>query len=411
MTTRRSLLVGAALAGAAGVLAACEPGPSGPARRSSGVPDLLLADGTAGLIMVRGTASHLVGPGACAPDAATVYVTIADGESDTVLETLDTASGQARGRVGLPGRWTPRITSPDGGLVALTAPGEGRLPGREQTAIVVADRTGERRRLDLPGNYEPDAFRSDGGGLFVLDWLPAKAPDRYRVRVIDLATGAPGPLFTRDKVPVPPGAEEEMRGEGRQAVFAPGAQTLYTLYTHQPDHQHTRDLLAGGRSTEVHAFVHTLDLQIGWAYCLDLPEPFGHGPAAGHTIAVSADGGRLFVADRTSGRLAVASTEDLTVSRVVPVPTGTGTASSAVSPDGRVLYLGGDSRVHVVDLATLTVEAAWDVRGEVRGLGVSRDGGRVFVGYPGGVGWRHAGSGEELGRLAVPGLTELRRVV
>jgi DNA-binding beta-propeller fold protein YncE len=372
--------------------------------------DLLLADGTAGLIMVRGTASHLVGTAVYAPDAATIYVTVADGDSATVLETLDTVSGQTRSRVGLPGRWTPRITSPDGGLVALTAPGEARSTGRQQTTIVVADRTGERRRLDLPGNYQPDAFRSDGGGLFVLDWLPATAPDRYRVRVVDLATGAPGPLFTRGKVPVPAGAEEEMRGEGRQAVFAPGAQTLYTLYTHQPDHQHTRDLLAGGRSTEVHAFVHTLDLQVGWAYCLDLPEPFGHGPADGHTIAISVDGGRLFVADRTSGRLAVASTEDLTVGRVVPIPTGTGTASSAVSRDGRVLYLGGDSRVHLVDLATLAVGATWDVGGDVRGLAVSRDGGRVFVGYPGGVGWRHAGTGEELGRLAVPGLTELRRV-
>jgi hypothetical protein len=414
MTTRRSLLVGAAsLAGAA--LVGCEAGPSGPARRSSGAPDLLLAGTAAGLIMVRGTASHLVGPAVYAPDAATIYAAVADGTSATGLETLDTASGRTRGRVALPGRWTPRITSPDGGLVALAAPGSApggvRPTGRERTTIVVADRTGERRRLDLPGNYEPDAFRSDGGGLFVLDWLPATAPDRYRVRMVDLATGVPGPLFTRDKVPVPAGAEEEMRGEGRQAVFAPnGAQTLYTLYTHQPDHLHTRDLLAGGRSTEVHAFVHTLDLQIGWAYCVDLPEPFGQGPAAGHTIAVSADGGRLFVADRTGGRLAVAGTDDLTVRTVVPVPTGTGTASSAVSPDGRVLYLGGDSRVHLVDLATLAVGATWDVGGDVRGLAVSRDGGRVYVGYPGGVGWRHAGTGEELGRLAVPGLTELRRV-
>ena len=116
------------------------------------------------------------------------------------------------------------------------------------------------------------------------------------------------------------------------------------------------------------------------------------------------------MADRTSGRLAVASTEDLTVSRVVPIPTGTGAASSAVSPDGRTLYLGGDSRIHPVDLATLAVGAVWDVQGPVRGLAVSRNGERVLVGYPGGVGWRRAGSGEELGRLAVPGLTEVRRV-
>jgi hypothetical protein len=267
-----------------------------------------------------------------------------------------------------------------------------------------------RRRLDLTGNYEPDAIRTDGAGLFVLDWLPAKAPDRYRVRVVDLATGAPGPLYTRDKVPVPAGAEEEMRGEGRQAVFAPGAQTLYTLYTHQPDHVHTRDLLAGRRDADVHAFVHTLDLQIGWAYCLDLPAPFGDGPAAGHTIAISPDGLRLFVADRTSGRLAVASTKDLTVSKVITIPSGTGTASSAVSPDGRALYVGGDSRVDVVDLAALAVGASWDVRYDVRGLALSRDGQRVLLGYPGGVAWRHAGSGAELGRLAVPGLTAVRRV-
>jgi DNA-binding beta-propeller fold protein YncE len=408
MTTRRSLLAGAALAGATGVLAACEP--SRPAAQpSTPVPDLLLAEGESGLILVRGSAGHQIGSAVYTPDGATLYVATPDGSSDTVLETLDTATMQTRARVGVPGRWQPRITSPDGTIVALTAPA---LPaGREQTTILVADPTGARQRLSLAGNYQPDAFRTDGAGLFVLDWLPPKAPDRYRVRLVDLGTGAPGPLYTRDKTPVPAGAEEEMQGVGRQAVFAPGAQTLYTLYTHQPDHQHTRDLLAGGRKTPVHAFVHTLDLQIGWAYCIDLPDPFGHGPAEGHTIAITPDGRRLLIADRTSGRLAVVDTSDLTVGKVVPIPTGTGSASSAVSPDGARLHLGGDSRVHVVDLAKLTAGAPWNVGGPVRGLAVSRDGQRVLVGYPGAVGWRQAGSGLELGRLAVPGLTELRRVV
>jgi DNA-binding beta-propeller fold protein YncE len=116
------------------------------------------------------------------------------------------------------------------------------------------------------------------------------------------------------------------------------------------------------------------------------------------------------VADRTSGRLAVASTKELTVSKVIAIPSGSGTASSAVSPDGRALYVGGDSRVDVVDLAALAVGARWVVPDAVRGLAVSRDGQRVLLGYPGGVAWRHAGSGAALGRLAVPGLTELRRV-
>jgi YVTN family beta-propeller protein len=157
--------------------------------------------------------------------------------------------------------------------------------------------------------------------------------------------------------------------------------------------------------------VHTLDLQVGWAYCIDLPDPFGHGPAEGHTIAITPEGRRLFIADRTSGKLAVVNTADLTVTKVVPIPTGTGSASSAVSPDGTRLYLGGDTRVHVVDLATLTAGAPWHVGGQVRGLAVSKDGQRLLVGYPGEVGWRQAGSGLGLGRLAVPGLTQLRTVV
>src|SRR5690348_1233223 len=77
MTTRRSLLAGAALAGAAGVLAACEPNSSNPARRSSELPDQLFAESAAGLIMVRGTAGHLIGPAVYTPDASTVYVTSA----------------------------------------------------------------------------------------------------------------------------------------------------------------------------------------------------------------------------------------------------------------------------------------------------------------------------------------------
>jgi DNA-binding beta-propeller fold protein YncE len=411
MTTRRSLLAGVAFAGVAGVLAGCESNPPGSTRRSPAVPDLLLAEGDKGLIMVRGSAGHQIGAAVYTPDAATVYVTIPDGDANTVLETLDTATMQTRARVGLPGRWQPRITSPDGTIVALTAPADARQAGREKTTILVADPSGARQRLNLAGNFQPDAFRTDGAGLFVLDWLPPKAPDRYRVRVVDLGTGAPGPLYTRDKVPVPAGAEEEMQGEGRQAVFAPGAQTLYTLYTHQPDHQHTRDLLAGGRKTPVHAFVHTLDLQVGWAYCIDLPDPFGHGPAEGHTIAISPEGRRLFIADRSSGKLAIVNAADLTVTKVVPIPTGTGSASSAVSPDGAKLYLGGDSRVHVVDLGTFAVGKAWNVGGTVRGLAVSKDGQRLLVGYPGGVGWRYAGSGLELGRLGVPGLTDLLRAI
>ncbi|HEV7897318.1 MAG TPA: hypothetical protein VGP31_05685 [Planosporangium sp.] len=432
MTTRRQFLtvaggvagfVGAGGIAAAGVLAANQRTDRRP-EDAPGVPDPLLAATASGLVTVRGTDSRSAGTAAypavvypaavCTPDARTIYTAVPAGDGATNLEGIDLATGRVKHGLALAGQWVPRVASVRG-TVALTAAGGPTTPsrpaGRERTTIVIVDSGGERRRLDLPGNYEPDAFRSDDSGLFVLDWLPPGAPDRYRVRVVELASDSLGPLLTRLKAPVPEGAEEEMRGEGRQAVYSPDGLTLYTLYTHQPDHQHTRDLLAGGRPTEVHAFVHTLSLDVGWAYCLDLPDPFGHGPAAGHTLTLSADGKRLYVADLTSGRLAVADTEALTVQRVVPVPTGSGNACAAVSPDGRRLFLGGDSGIHVVDPVALTVTAGWDAGGAVRGLAVSRDGARLYVGHPGAVGWHEPVTGAEQGRRPVEGLTDLRRTL
>ncbi|GII21463.1 YncE family protein [Planosporangium mesophilum] len=410
MTTRRQFLTiagGAAclLGGGAALAASRRPKRPGD---PSGVPDPLLVETTGGLATVRGTDIRAAGAAVCAPDGRTLYAAASTGAGATDLTGVHTATGQVIHRHTLAGRWVPRVASA-GGAVALTAADE--PAGRERTTIVIADGAGEKRRLELPGNYEPDAFRTDDEGLFVLDRLPPTGPDRYRVRMVDLGTGAPGPLLGRDKTPVPQGAEEEMRGERRQAVYAPDGGTLYTLYTHQPDHQHTRDLLAGGRRSDVHAFVHVLNLVQGWAYCLDLPEPFGHGPAAGHTLAVSPDGTALYVADLTSGRLTVADTELLTVQRVVPVPTGSGTACTAVSPDGGRLFLGADSRVYAVDLATPAVASTWQLGGEVRGLATSRDGARLYAGRPGAVSWHDPATGAELGRHPVAGLTGLRRAL
>jgi hypothetical protein len=229
------------------------------------------------------------------------------------------------------------------------------------------------------------------------------------VRLLDLATGTVGPLFTRAKTAVPPGAEEEMRGDGRQAVPSPGGQVLYTLYTHQPGHRHTRDLLSG-RPGGAHAFVHVLHLTDRWAYCLDLPHPFGEGPAAGHAVAVSPDGRELAVLDATSGSLAYADTEALAVSRVVPAPKADGIASLAFTPDGLRLLAGAGPTVAVLDRVAGRVTGQWPVPAAVRGLGVSRDGARVYCGGSEEVLWLDAGSGAVRGRAAVEGLRTLRHV-
>src|SRR5262249_55171356 len=153
-----------------------------------------------------------------------------------------------------------------------------------------------------------------------------------------------GPLSTHVKQLVPPGAEEEMRGEGRQAVYDPVRGLLFTLYTNQPDEGHVA----------VHAFVHTLNVRDGWAFCVDLPAPFGTGTGQAHAIARSASGTVLVVVDAGSGTLAVVDPDQLTVRSVnqfAPPEPVADPAAACFSADGTRLFVAAGRTVTVVDPA------------------------------------------------------------
>jgi DNA-binding beta-propeller fold protein YncE len=344
------------------------------------------------------------------PDWSRLYA-VRGGE----LVTVTAATNREAAAAPVPPGLTARVVSTAGTLVALTASGGDtyRPAPRTRTRIVVADPAGERpvRELDLAGNFEPEAFSADDTSLFVLEYLPAHAPERYRVRRVELATGTVLPLNLRDKTLVPPGAEEEMRGEGRQAVLAPDRSRLYTLYLHQADHRHTRDLLGGGHDgPQVHAFVHVLSLTEGWAYCLDLPAPFGEHPADTHALTVSPDGRTLYVGELTTKRIAVADTGSLTVTRVAEpaddAPAGPGATLSA-SPDGRSLYVGSADVVRHLDAATLRVRDVWPVPDPVRGLAVEPDGRHVLVGQSGAIARVDTTTGAVVGTIPAAGLDHL----
>ncbi|MFI7549235.1 YncE family protein [Micromonospora sediminimaris] len=401
--SRRTLLTALAGAGAA-TLVGCEPTPAA----ADPLPDPLLVTLDGGLTVLRGTDRQRIGAGVATADGRLVWTAAANG-ADTDLWRVDAGRGDASERVRLPGRWVPQTASTDGSRLALTterlsATGD-RPAGRAETPVLIADAAGVRQRLRLPGNVVPEAFTHDLAGLFVLEWLPPAAPDRYRVRLVDLATGVTGPLLTRAKTPVPEGAEEEMRGDGRQAVLAPNRAVLYTLYTHQPDHQHTRDRISGRPGSDVHAFVHTLHLEQRWAYCVDLPHPFGEGPADGHTMAIAPDGGRLYVADVGSGAVAEISTEELTVRRVATLGAGSGPAFAAASAER--LFLGAGTVVRAVELAGLAVTAERATADPVTGVLLSPDDTRLYLGQRAAVCWQDPVTGAELGRAAVPGLVGL----
>lgn len=406
------------------LIAGCAPwAPSEPsmaiAPRSAPVQmagDLVLVttgDGLAALDWTQGRLVYRAPHAVMTSDRTRLVATSTRGE-DGVLDILDLRTGARQASVSVPPRLTASVVSPDGRLAALASPetgtGASQPAGRTRSQIAIADLAGavESRMLDLDGNDEPDAFSSDGQRLFVLDYQPPENPDRYRVRQVDLATGLVTGVLSRNKVLVP---EEEMRGRRGTHILSSDRSTLYTLYTHQPDHLHSRDLAAGLTSTrgDVHAFVHVLNLAEGWAYCLDLPRPFGIGPADAHALALSPDGRWLYVADRSSGMLAVADTLQLQVRTVSSLGADWADgqpAAAEVGPDD-TLYLVGTSEVLAVDARTLAVERRLPVPGEARGLGVSADGRRLYVSLVDRVAALDLTAGAEIGSMTLAGAERL----
>ncbi len=428
---RRNWLGLTALGGLSGLggslLAACAP--QGTPRAAGDHLFVATKHGLAAFDPSNGRRRYALPAAIPSPDWTRLYAT-APTVDKTRLATVDAKTGEQIAAVDLDGRWAAKVASRDRGWVALAraAPGEHGSAsawepvGRERTTFVLADPAGKRspRRLELDGNYEPDAFSTDSSQLFALEYLPAEKPDRYRVRQVDLKTGKPGPLLTRFKL-APVAVEEEMKGQGRMQVLAPGASTLYTLYTKQDDHLHARDYVqAGGSGTPnpmVHAFVHTLNLSEGWAYCLDLPMPFGVGPASAHAIAVSRDGWRLFVADRSSGTIAVADTQTLQIKGTYPAEMDPiaepGEAAIEVGPDG-TLYVASGSAVLVFGGAALagarTPRQRWPLPGAICGLKLGQDGQRLYAGLAGQVVILSATDGRQIGQIDVPEVESVQHV-
>ncbi|WP_127507934.1 YncE family protein [Actinoplanes solisilvae] len=399
MTTRRSFL---ALSGGVLALAACREGPAAAVTVAAEVPDVVLAGSGNGVIRLSGTQVRSLGAQSVLSRDGDAAFVVDDGG----LQRLDATTGAPIHRQDIGGGWVPRVAAESGDLCVLAQTPAADPPLGRKTSPLLVIGPGRTQKFNLPGCVEPDAFTSDGGGLFVLDWLPADKPDHYRVRLLDLNDGKTHPLFTRDKRPVPEGAEEQMRGRGRQAVLSADRQVLYTLYTHQPEHQHTRNLLNGTRN-HVHAFVHVLHLTQRWAYCLDLPDPFGHGSAEGHALAVQHK--RLAVLDTASGAIAYADTESLKIQRTARISATGGVAGLALGPDGRTFAADG-ATVQVLEPETDGLIGKWALPSAVRGLGLSKDGARLYAGGDNELSWLNAASGELRGRTRVDGITGLLSV-
>lgn len=336
--------------------------------------DAILVSTTSGIDAVSlqtGEVQRRIAEGIVSPEADRVVSTTTDGTS-TRVTTTDLA-GDVLSRATVEGNMVARVATND--LVALTdRAGAGEtayLPApKERTRLVVLDGDGTQREFRLEGNFEPEAFKLTGTELFMIEYIPAMAPDRYRVRRLKLRSG--------DVVPIGPlksNAPEQMQGTGRTQVLAPAGHELYTLYTQQPDAGHAGDAHAHGIS---HAFVHVLNLDQAWAHCVDLPSVFASGRATASAIAVNPSGSRVFVADWTSGSVASLNPRRVRVAKTVTgLELGSEDDETFAAASSDQLYIAGNDAIVVLDASSLSIIDRWSIGAEIVGLELDDE--RLFV--------------------------------
>ncbi|MDQ3771080.1 MAG: hypothetical protein M3343_03190 [Actinomycetota bacterium] len=348
------------------------------------VDDRLLVQTRRGVAVIdAATGAELVeAPRAVAsPDLSRLYSLGGPRDARTIT-VIDVATGATLDRLGAPAGLTPGVASSDGDLLALASPHRrGATPwlpaGRRRTEIAaVAPETGTAAGLyDLKGNFELEGFSTDGRQLFLLEYMPAANPTRYGLRRLNLEGGTIRSI--KESKQNAPGS---MRGTGRIARFSPSGHELYTLYTQQgPNYAH------GGNGEhepgDVYAFVHLLNLEGAWTHCIDLRAPFGTGKVTTHAMAVSPDGSRLYVADPSSGGLAVIDPGQTKVLRSVTTDLSglrRGVASAHVGSDG-TLYLSGGDEILVIDGDTLETVERWKMRAPVSSIATSSVGDELYV--------------------------------
>jgi hypothetical protein len=399
MLARRSLpLMTAALTACAAL------GPTGQATGREGV---LVLGSSRGVVTVDAGNGSILFQGSGVPsssDWATLLTATPDGER-TILQRRDSISGEALTSLQVPGQLAPRVTSPDGSLVALMPPlAAGSSPWvpepRSSTTITVADAAGLQapRRFRLEGNFEPEAFSADGRTMFLISYVPPTAPTGYRVAALDLADGSVSRVKTGVK-----GVVETMSGTRLEQVSSADGSMLYTLYTTRPP-----DQIASGADSAHHVgFVHTLSLDEGWAHCIPLPDELWGGDPADQAMAISADGGLLYVVDTARRMVAAMDTTSLEMTGTDGVelaPDKDGETRAVIGPDGGLVVASG-SRVVSLDTHTLRPIDTWTFEMPVIGLGSGP--GEVFVAVPGAVHAVRPGSDRTDPRIGTPVVDDL----
>jgi DNA-binding beta-propeller fold protein YncE len=189
---------------------------------------------------------------------------------------------------------------------------------------------------------------------------------RFRLPSIGIA-GVPDGISAKRK-----STETSMAGYPNMRVTDPGGTWVYTLY----------------RNPEHGPFVHALNAQDGYAFCLDLPRRGRQDERLARLWALVRDqtGTRLYAVDTALGLVTEIDGAQSTVLRSATFPPqrpGAGgqpvAGSAALSPDGSLLLAGGGQGVVAIDTRSLEVTGRYLGGWTVDGLVASSDGRRLYA--------------------------------
>jgi DNA-binding beta-propeller fold protein YncE len=286
-----------------------------------------------------------------------------------------------------------KLTAEEADMVALAPIRERHFSvGRRHTRLTIAGRSlSEPKSILLKGNYEPEAFSTDRKSLFVIRFLPARAPTRYQVRRLDIEEGRVHAVYTPDA-----DLQESMGGTARIQTASPDGSRLYTLYT-------------TGTGNDRYAFIHVLSLDEIWAHCIDLPPEFAKHADTATSISVSPDGRRLYVVNAAAGMMAEVDTSTLEVVKTAPIDFVVAAhVHSAVDDSGSTVFFTSGNSVAAVNTMDLTVRASWEMDQKVQGVQVAVDGARVYVGLVDRIVVLDAASGKQLESIDPPGIKRIQ---
>jgi hypothetical protein len=292
----------------------------------------------------------------------------------------------------IPGSFVIKVVSPDARFVALAPDTQRYYAKPEKSRVIVTGRDITAPiSIELEGNFEPEAFSTDGSNLFVVQYRPATDPTTYQVRRLDLTTGQVHDVFTVDAE-----LQQEMRGTARVQEMSPDGTRLYTLYTLKTPHGS-------------HSFVHVLALDEMWAHCIDLPGDFLLDGEARAALGVSPDGETVYVADTRGGKLASLDAQDLQVRRWVSMDLASASrgADLTVSVDGRSVLVASGSRLVAASASDLSMLGSWDLEERIRGIQSGADGRAVYVARDDDVVVIDLGLGKQIERFEPPGVTRI----